>query len=66
MTYDYQFEWFGEVKEECHCGAEGCRGVMGTAMCRPRLAGDWAAGRGGNGQRAAAVGGATKARRRKQ
>jgi hypothetical protein len=31
LTYDYQFEYFGdEIPEKCCCGSKNCRGIIGS------------------------------------
>lgn len=31
LTFDYQFQRFGESAQKCHCGSENCRGYLGVA-----------------------------------
>lgn len=31
MTFDYQYMTFGEKQQKCYCGAEKCRGFLGTS-----------------------------------
>ena len=31
MTFDYQFQTFGEKQQKCYCGSEKCRGFLGTS-----------------------------------
>lgn len=31
LTFDYQFQRFGESAQKCYCGSENCRGYLGAA-----------------------------------
>jgi hypothetical protein len=31
LTFDYQFQRFGESAQKCHCGSENCRGYLGSS-----------------------------------
>ena len=31
LTFDYQFQTFGEKQQKCYCGSEKCRGYLGMS-----------------------------------
>lgn len=31
LTFDYQFQTFGEKQQKCYCGSDKCRGTLGTS-----------------------------------
>lgn len=30
LTFDYQFQRFGESAQKCYCGSDNCRGYLGA------------------------------------
>lgn len=36
LTYDYNFQTFGDVRQECLCGADRCRGWITSKNSEPR------------------------------
>ncbi len=31
LTFDYQFQTFGEKRQKCYCGSDKCRGYLGIS-----------------------------------
>lgn len=38
LTFDYQFQRFGESAQKCYCGSMNCRGFLGAKQTAPDLA----------------------------
>ncbi|XP_033101978.1 uncharacterized protein LOC117105068 isoform X2 [Anneissia japonica] len=40
LTFDYQFEVYGEEAQKCYCGADTCRGFIGKRKPQPKGRGE--------------------------
>ena len=36
LTFDYQFQRFGEAAQLCYCGSDNCRGYLGVNKDPPK------------------------------
>ena len=36
LTFDYQFQRFGEAAQLCYCGSDNCRGYLGVTKDPPK------------------------------
>ena len=34
VTYNYQFESFGDMRHRCYCNSDNCSGFLGACSCR--------------------------------